>query len=70
MSKDPTVYLADIFEDIGKIETYTEGVSEQKFTSSSLIQDAAIRRIAIIGEAARNLPQEIKDQYPDVPWHY
>ena len=68
MSKDSTIYLADILDAISKIETYTKGVDEEEFTASSLLQDAAIRRIAIIGQAARNLPQEIKDQYPEIPW--
>ena len=35
---------------------------------STQIQDAVIRRIKIIGEAVKNIPQKIKDEYPDVPW--
>ncbi len=68
MRKDPTIHLADILDAIGKIETYIRGVDEKGFEESTLLQDAVIRRLAIIGEAARALPQEIKAQYPEVPW--
>ncbi len=68
MSKDPTICVRDILEAIGKIETYIRRVDKGEFTDSTLLQDAVIRRLAIIGEAARNFPQELKDQHPDVPW--
>jgi len=32
------------------------------------LQDSVIRRIEIIGEAVRNIPWEIKQKYPDIPW--
>jgi len=31
--------------------------------------DAVVRNIEIIGEAANNIPEEIKIKFPDVPWH-
>ncbi|MBS7651389.1 DUF86 domain-containing protein, partial [Candidatus Bathyarchaeota archaeon] len=33
-----------------------------------MIQDALIRRIEIIDEAVKNLPDELKERYPDVQW--
>jgi len=33
------------------------------------LQDSVIRRIEIIGEAVRNIPWEIKQKYPDIPWY-
>jgi len=35
---------------------------------STLLQDAIIRRIEVIGEAVKNIPKEIKDRYPNIPW--
>ena len=39
-----------------------------KFLDSTQLQDAVIRRIEIIGEAIKNVPPQIKDRYPDIPW--
>lgn len=32
------------------------------------LQDSIIRRIEIIGEAVKNIPNEIKNKYPEIPW--
>jgi len=44
------------------------GISRDEFFGTRLIQDAVIRRIEIIGEAARQLPAELTDRYPGIPW--
>lgn len=31
-------------------------------------QDAVIRNFEVIGEASKNIPNKIKDQYPKIPW--
>lgn len=33
-----------------------------------MIMDAVIRNIEIIGEAANNIPAEMRRQYPDISW--
>jgi uncharacterized protein with HEPN domain len=38
------------------------------FTADSKTQDSAVRRLEIIGEAVRNIPQEFRDQHQDIPW--
>ncbi len=43
-------------------------ITKEKFLDSTQIQDAVMRRIEIIGEAVKNIPQEVKDKYPDIPW--
>ena len=32
------------------------------------MQDATLRRLAIIGEAIKNMPKNFKDSHSDVPW--
>lgn len=55
-------------ECIDKIEEYIKKIKKEDFLNSPQIQDAVMRRIEIIGEAAKNIPQEIKDKYPDIAW--
>ncbi len=68
MKKDPKIFIAHILDSIEKIEEFTKEVSKKEFLESNIIQDAVIRRIEIIGEAAKNLPKNIKSEYPEVPW--
>ena len=42
--------------------------SKEDFKDSLSLQDMTIRRLEIIGEAIKNLPQEFKDNYTQVPW--
>jgi len=38
------------------------------FLESEKKQDLIIRRLEVIGEAVKQLPEEFKQQYPDIPW--
>ncbi len=52
MKRDDSVYLWHILDAIARIEEYLEGVSPETFKARTQIQDAVIRQIEIIGEAA------------------
>jgi uncharacterized protein with HEPN domain len=68
VKKDPRVYLRHILDGIAKVEEYTEGMSKDEFVSSVQTQDAVIRRLEIIGEAAKNVPSEFRRKHSEVPW--
>ncbi|MEK9180629.1 MAG: DUF86 domain-containing protein [Patescibacteria group bacterium] len=68
MKKDVKVYFQDILDSISKIEEYTNGVSFKDFENNSEHQDACIRRLEIIGEAVKKLPDNIKGKSPNIPW--
>jgi uncharacterized protein with HEPN domain len=68
MSKDYVIFLKHILQSIKNIEEDTKGFSKEKFFSSRTIQDAVIRNIEIIGEAARNLPYRLRTKYNHIPW--
>ena len=68
MKKDSKVFIGHILESIHLIEKYMDGISKEDFLKSVNIQDAVIRRLEIIGEAVKNIPQEFRDEYPDIPW--
>lgn len=42
--------------------------SKDDFLRETLVQDAVLRRIEIIGEAVKNLPADLKDAHTDIPW--
>jgi uncharacterized protein with HEPN domain len=50
------------------IENYTKNLDERDFYGNPIIQDAVIRRLEIIGEAVKNVPKEVREKYPYVPW--
>ena len=68
--KDRTyqMYIDDIVMSIDRIFEYTEGYGFIDFKRDYKTVDAVIRNFEIIGEAAKNIPDGVKEQYPDVPW--
>ena len=64
-----TNYLEHILQAIKQIETYTEGIDQAAFVRSPLLQDAVVRNIEIIGEAANNilgLDSAFEKDHPDL----
>jgi uncharacterized protein with HEPN domain len=66
--RDWRLRVDDILEAIGRITQYTVGMTWETFSADQKTLDAVIRNIEVIGEAARNLPDDIVIQYPEVPW--
>ncbi|HPT18986.1 MAG TPA: DUF86 domain-containing protein [Methanothrix sp.] len=50
------------------IEGYANGKTLEDFLASTSMQDMIIRRIEIIGEAVKNLPDDLRGAHPEVPW--
>jgi uncharacterized protein with HEPN domain len=65
--KSDAVYLQHILDAIHKIESYVT-VGQDVFMSTSHWQDAVIRQLEIIGEAAKALSRNLRSKYPEAPW--
>lgn len=68
MKRDVKLYLKDILDCILLLEKYITGKAESDIEYDNQLQDAVIRRIEIIGEAAYQLPSAFKEKYPLIPW--
>lgn len=62
-------YLWDILDAARLAVSYVEGVSKKAFLQDTQLQDSVIRRIEIIGEAARRVSPDTKVAYPLIPWN-
>jgi uncharacterized protein with HEPN domain len=59
--------LQHIADAIERIESYT-AAGRRKFFEDTMIQDAVIRNLEIIGEAVRGLPDDFRRRHPNIPW--
>lgn len=60
--------LSDILQATKRIEKYTKGLGYNRFMRNEKTQDAIIRNLEIIGEAAKNLSADFKDKNEDIEW--
>lgn len=67
-TRDWRLYADDILEACEKIRRYIAGLDFNAFAADERTQDAVIRNLEVIGEAAKHLPDEVTALAPDVPW--
>jgi len=67
MSRD-SAYLLDIFEAAKLALSYLEGKTKEEFFKDTQCQDAVIRRLEIIGEAAGRVSGATTTKFPNLPW--
>lgn len=61
-------FLEDIETSMLRIQEYLEDMDFINFRKDYKTVDAVIRNFEIIGEATKNLPNEVKEKYPQLPW--
>ena len=62
-------YVQDMIEFSEKVLSYTKGLDQDAFIADGLTYDATLRNLELIGEAATHIPSEVREAYPDIPWH-
>lgn len=61
-------YIQHMRDAVRNIELFTKGLSKERFLRSGLRQSAVVRQLEIIGEAAKNIPEDMRQEYPDIAW--
>ena len=67
-SRHDRLYLYDIIECCDRVAGYVNGVREEDYQVNPMLHDALVRNIEVVGEAVKNLSQEIKDTHPEIAW--
>jgi uncharacterized protein with HEPN domain len=68
MSREWRLYLEDIVESISRIRLYTADTDRQGIETDLRTLDAVLRNLEILGEAAKHLPNQVREQMPNIEW--
>jgi uncharacterized protein with HEPN domain len=68
MPRDFEVYLEDILEAIRKVRAYAAGMDRGQFEADEKTVDAVVRNLEIIGEAVKQIPEDVRQTHPQIPW--
>jgi len=66
--RDMRLYYVDILDSGNAITEFVKDISFEEFCSDRKTYSAVIREFEVIGEAAGNIPGEVKAKYSDVEW--
>jgi uncharacterized protein with HEPN domain len=68
MSLSPLEYLRHILDEAQYLMQHAATMSREQFLSDETTKRAFARSVEIVGEAAKKVPPELKQRYPDVEW--
>ena len=69
MKRDYNFYIKDILQSILQIESFVEGMHYEGFLKDDKTASAVIRKLEIIGEAAKHVPTRTRQKHPELPWN-
>jgi uncharacterized protein with HEPN domain len=68
MKRDYRLFLQDIVDACGHIAAFVEGMDVDAFVLDEKTSSAVIQKFEVIGEATKNIPQFVREQYPHILW--
>jgi len=68
MSRNAFLYIKDVLENMQDAEEFIQGMSYEQFCADKRTVNAVLRSIEVIGEATKNVPEEIRARYLTIPW--
>jgi uncharacterized protein with HEPN domain len=66
--KDNLIFIAHILDSINAIESFSKDMNKDELVSNRLKQSAIVREREIIGEAVKNISEDLKKRHPEVEW--
>lgn len=66
--RETKLLIEDVIDSIKKIEKYIQHFTKEQFLKSDQLQDAIVRRLEIIGEATKNIPEDVRKTAPEIQW--
>jgi len=68
MKRKISLYIKDILENMNKAVEFAGDINLEEFKNDEKTSYAIVRCIEIIGEATKQVPSEVRDKYPEIPW--
>ncbi len=68
MKRDYRDYIEDILKSIDEVAEFIAGMNQQEFMADRKTKNAVLRSLEVLGEAAKQIPDELRVKAPDVPW--
>lgn len=68
MSRSLRLYFEDIRTSCAKVQRYTVDMTFEDFVADERTYDAVVRNLQIIGEAVKQIPPDVREQYPAIEW--
>ena len=67
-SREWRFHVQDMIVFCQRVLSYTDGMDQNTFVNNSLVYDATLRNLDLIGEAATQIPDTAREAHPEIPW--